>query len=98
VLLARTASMDELEATAVGDGNEAVTPAALLAAVETRCGVLLSEVCIEVALLTTAVGRRLTRRLLYWPPSRCVAACCCRSFSSGHVVYGLWLVNIVQFV
>ncbi|KAM3240045.1 hypothetical protein ACQJBY_053618 [Aegilops geniculata] len=38
-----------LLATAVGDGEEAVTPAALLAAIEERCGVLLPEVSIEVA-------------------------------------------------
>uniref|UniRef100_N1QUS7 DUF4283 domain-containing protein n=1 Tax=Aegilops tauschii TaxID=37682 RepID=N1QUS7_AEGTA len=58
VLLARTPSMDAVEAhyrgpvlqaTAVGDEEEAVTPAALLAAIEERCGVLPAEVSIEVA-------------------------------------------------
>uniref|UniRef100_M8D5G7 DUF4283 domain-containing protein n=1 Tax=Aegilops tauschii TaxID=37682 RepID=M8D5G7_AEGTA len=58
VMLARTPSMDAFEgrygnlvllATAVGDGEEAVTPADLLAAIEARCGVLQSEVSIEVA-------------------------------------------------
>ncbi|KAM3240080.1 hypothetical protein ACQJBY_053638 [Aegilops geniculata] len=38
-----------LLATAVGDGEESVTPAALLAAMEERCGVLPAEVSIEVA-------------------------------------------------
>lgn len=58
VLLVRTPAMDEAEAryhglvllaTAVGDGDEAVTPAALLAAIEEPCGVLPAEVSIEVA-------------------------------------------------
>ncbi|KAF7034748.1 hypothetical protein CFC21_045724, partial [Triticum aestivum] len=58
VLLARIPSMDAVEAryrclvllaTAVGDSEEAVTPAALLAAIEERCGVLPAEVSIEVA-------------------------------------------------
>ncbi|XBI70168.1 hypothetical protein VPH35_064725 [Triticum aestivum] len=38
-----------LLATAVGDGEESVTPAALLAALEEPCGVVASEVVIEVA-------------------------------------------------
>ncbi|XBJ10818.1 hypothetical protein VPH35_015610 [Triticum aestivum] len=58
VLLACTPSMDAVQAcyrglvllaTAVGDGEEAVTPAAQLAAIEERCGMLLAEVSIEVA-------------------------------------------------
>ncbi|KAI5007366.1 hypothetical protein ZWY2020_050811 [Hordeum vulgare] len=57
VLLARTPSMDALEAryrqfvllaSALGDG-EVVTPAALLASIEACCGVLPSEVSIQVA-------------------------------------------------
>ncbi|KAI4977058.1 hypothetical protein ZWY2020_050665 [Hordeum vulgare] len=57
VLLARTPSMDALEAryrqfvllaSALGDG-EVVTPAALLTSIEACCGVLPSEVSIQVA-------------------------------------------------
>ncbi|KAI4990323.1 hypothetical protein ZWY2020_038686 [Hordeum vulgare] len=58
VLLARSPSMDALEvrynnlvllAMAVGDGEEAITPVALLAAIEACCGVLQLELSIEVA-------------------------------------------------
>ncbi|XBI92048.1 hypothetical protein VPH35_029212 [Triticum aestivum] len=58
VMLTRTPSMDAFEArhrglvllaTAVGDGEEALTPAALLAAIQERFGVLPSELSIEVA-------------------------------------------------
>ncbi|KAE8799489.1 hypothetical protein D1007_25065 [Hordeum vulgare] len=56
VLLARTPSMDALEAlyrqfiflaSALGDGQELVTPAALLASIEACCGVLPLEVSIQ---------------------------------------------------
>ncbi|XBI64842.1 hypothetical protein VPH35_044861 [Triticum aestivum] len=58
VMLTRTPSMDAFEArhrglvllaTDVGDGEEALTPAALLAAIQERFGVLPSELSIEVA-------------------------------------------------
>lgn len=58
VMLARTPSMDDIEAryrdlvllaTAVGDGEEAVTAPALLATMEEHCGVLPTEVTIYVA-------------------------------------------------
>ncbi|KAI4990677.1 hypothetical protein ZWY2020_039048 [Hordeum vulgare] len=58
VLLARTLSMDALEArsrqfvilaSALGDGEEVVTPAALLASIKACYGVLPSEVSIQVA-------------------------------------------------
>ncbi|KAI5010238.1 hypothetical protein ZWY2020_012375 [Hordeum vulgare] len=57
-MLARTPSMDDIEAryrdlvllaTAVGDGEEAVTAPALLATMEEHCGVLSTEVTIYVA-------------------------------------------------
>ncbi|KAE8774350.1 hypothetical protein D1007_53266 [Hordeum vulgare] len=57
VLLARSPSMDALEvrynnlvllAMAVGDGEEAIMPVALLAAIEACCGVLQLELSIEV--------------------------------------------------
>ena len=58
MLISHTPAMDALEvryvryvvlATAVRDGEEKVMPVALLATLEQRCGVLPSEVVIEVA-------------------------------------------------
>uniref|UniRef100_A0A453AJB8 Uncharacterized protein n=1 Tax=Aegilops tauschii subsp. strangulata TaxID=200361 RepID=A0A453AJB8_AEGTS len=58
VLISHTPAMDALElrferyvllATAVGDGEQIVTPAAMLATLQQHCGVVPSEVVIEVA-------------------------------------------------
>ncbi|KAE8779160.1 hypothetical protein D1007_47888 [Hordeum vulgare] len=58
VLISRAPTMDALElrfgryvllATAVGDGEQTVTPAAMLATLQQRCGVVPSEVVIDVA-------------------------------------------------